>query len=45
MDVDAGKVIEKLTQEISRHILEKAVMSVQVEELQKEVEKLKKEGD
>ena len=45
MDIDANKVIEKLTQEISQLIFQKAVMAVQIEELQKENEMLKKEGD
>ena len=45
MDIDANKVIEKLTQEISQHILQKTIMMIQIEELQKEIEMLKKEGD
>ncbi len=45
MDIDANKVIEKLTQEISQLILQKTIMVIQIEELQKENEMLKKEGD
>lgn len=45
MNIDANVVIEKLTQELSQHILDKTIMLVQIEELQKENEMLKKEGD
>lgn len=42
MDIDANKIIEKLTQEISQLILQKTILVAQVEELQKENETLKK---
>jgi len=42
MDIDANKVIEKLTQEISQLILQKTIMVIQIEELQKENEILKR---
>ena len=49
LNIDANEVIEKLTQELSQHILQKTIMLVQIEELQKENERLneelKKEGD
>ena len=45
LNIDANEVIEKLTQELSQHILQKTIMLVQIEELQKENEMLKKEGD
>ncbi len=45
LNIDANKVIEKLTQEISQYVLQKVVMEVQIKELQKENEMLKKEGD
>jgi hypothetical protein len=42
MDIDANKVIEKLTQEIAQLILQKTIMVIQIEELQKENEMLKR---
>ena len=42
MDIDANKVIEKLTQEIAQLILQKTLMVIQIEELQKENEMLKR---
>lgn len=49
MDIDANKIIEKLTQEIAQLILQKTILVAQIEELQEEQEvntdKLTEEGE